>query len=258
MKLNQRIDIILLILFPILALVLSEMFQLNFFFSTFLFFGVPSLYLSFRNPSLIKKTLIFSIIFSIPVIIVFDYPAYVDSSWFVPNSAFRFLRNGIPIEDAVWTFLLVYFAVIFWEYFIDLSKIKDRFSSNMKYLLAFLSFLLISFFTFYFFKPEVLNVPYFYIKMSGVLIIVPIGAVLLRFPKLIRKVLIIGVYFFMLFFLLEYVGLKHNQWYFAGEHYLGTFNFFGNTLPYDEIIFLWALGVPGIICWYEFFADDRK
>jgi len=255
---KKKPDVLLLILFPIIAAILVEIFNLNFFVSTLLFFGVPSVYLSFKKPGLISKTLIFTLIFATVMLIVLDYPVYIDRSWFVPNSAFRFLDNAIPIEDAVWCYLWVYFAIIFWEYFLDFGKAKDRISSNMRYLIIFLSSLLTSFFLLYFIKKDVLYMPYFYLKFGAVLIVLPMAGVLLRFPRLIKKVLIIGLYFFMVSFLHEYVGLRHNHWYFDGTHYLGTTMFQGHLLPYDEIIFWWALGVPSLICWYELFVDNKK
>ena len=255
---KRLVDILLLILFPIVATVLVWIFELNFFASTLLFFGAPSLYLSLKKPGLVKKSFLFALLLGTPMIFIFDYPAYIDQVWFVPNSAFRFLGNSIPIEDVIWTYLWVYFAVIFWEYFLDSGKAKDRFSSNLRYLVIFLSSLLTGFFLLYFFKTDVLYIPYFYLKAGAALVILPVGAVLLKFPRLLRKVLIIGLYFFMVSFLHEYVGLRNYHWYFEGSHYLGTTTLAGHLIPYDEIIFWWALAVPGIICWYELFADNQR
>lgn len=251
-------DALLLILFPIAATILVGAFRLNFLVSTLLFFGVPSVYLSIKKPGLVKKTFIFTLIFATAIIFIFDYPAYIDQTWFVPNSVFRFLGNSISIEDVLWTYLWVYFAIIFWEYFLDFGKAKDRFSKNLRYLIIFLSLLLTGFFLLYFINNDVLYIPYFYLKAGVVLVILPLTIVLLKFPRLIRKVFIIGLYFFVVSLLHEYVGLRNNHWYFGGIHYLGTTIFAGQLIPYDEIIFWWALGVPGIICWYEFFADNQR
>lgn len=253
----NKADVAQLVFFPLAATALSLVFKLNFLFTTILFFGVPSLYLSFRNPKLIKKTLIFAAALTGPMVFILDYPAYLDKSWFVPNSLFRFLNNGIPIEDVVWAFLWVYFAVIFWEYFLDTGKIRDKFSKNLPYLLILLVALITAFFLAYFLKHDLLYEPYFYLKLGFVFIVIPLVGVLTGFPRLIRKISLIAVYFFMVSFLAEAVGLLQNHWYFGGEHYLGMMNFFGHALPFDEMIFWWTLGVPGVVAWYEFFADDK-
>ena len=200
---------------------------------------------------LISKTLI-------DPIFVIDYPAYIDGSWFVPNSVYRILGNSTPIEDLLWAFLWVYFAIMFWEHFLDTSGAHKHFSKNLKYFLILGIVLLFGFFSAYFLKPEILNEPYFYLKFGLVLFALPIAGTLFRFHKLIPKVLAIGIYFFFVSFLAELVGLKGSHWYFNGENFIATFNLLGHKLPLEEIVFWWSLGVPGIICWYELFGDDRK
>src|SRR3989344_3323013 len=135
----HKVDVILIILFPVLATLLTLIFKTNFLISTLLFFGVPSLYLSFRRPGIVLKSLIFTAIFSIPFSILVDYLAGMDKSWFVPSTIFssRFL-GVIPIEDFIWGFLWVFFTVMFYEYFLDRGKEKDHISQNIKYLVVLL------------------------------------------------------------------------------------------------------------------------
>src|SRR3990167_4015079 len=127
----KKIDIFFLILFPIFSAFLVEFLRFNFLVATLLFFGLPSLYLSFKKPKLIKRALFFAGTISIPMTIVLDSPAFFDRTWFVPNSAFRFLRDSVPIEDVVWSFLWLYFAVIFWEYFLDYARPNLKISSQV-------------------------------------------------------------------------------------------------------------------------------
>jgi len=194
----------------------------------------------------------------IPMVFIFDYLAYVDQTWFVPNSAYRFLGGSIPIEDAIWTILWVYYGVMFWEYFLDTEKRRRLFPKSIRNLLLFAGFLFTSFFFLYFFYREQLYIPYFYLILGITFGFIPLGYVLWRYPRLLPKLLIIGVYFFAVSLLTEIVGLRQYHWYFGGTHYLGYFNVFGHKLPYDEILFWWGIGVPAMICWYEFFADDRQ
>jgi len=46
---NKKIDLWLMIFWPIIAALSSILFNLNFLLSSFVFFGIPSIYLSFRN-----------------------------------------------------------------------------------------------------------------------------------------------------------------------------------------------------------------
>src|SRR3989344_735451 len=166
---KHRVDIILLIIFPLIAAFLTFYLRLNYVNATLLFFGVPSVYLSIKNPARIKRSLIFTTLLFVFFSFVIDYPAYIDGSWFVPNSVYRILGNSTPIEDLLWAFLWVYFAIMFWEHFLDTSGAHKHFSKNLKYFLILGIVLLFGFFSAYFLKPEILNEPYFYLKFGLVL-----------------------------------------------------------------------------------------
>lgn len=254
----HKLDIGLILAFPFVATFFSETWHLNYFISTLLFFGIPSIYISLRKPLLIKKTLKFTLIFFAPFTIILDYMAYLDLSWWVPNSAFRFMKNGIPIEDVPWAFLWVYFAVIFWEFFLDHDRNKVKIDAHIRYLITILVSVFVVFISAYWIKPDVLVWNYFYLKLGIVMIIIPLTVVIAKFPWLLRKIMIIGSYFFMLNMLTEFVGLRQYQWEFTGQHYINQFIWMGHRLPLEEIVFYWSLGIPALICWYEFFADDRK
>lgn len=255
---SKRIPILLLLFVTIILVAAIDFLHLSFLTATLLLFGLPSIYLTATNPRLAKKVFLFMLIIVVPMVFIFDYLAYVDQTWFVPNSAYRFLSNSIPIEDVVWAILWVYYGVMFWEYFLDTEKRKRLFPKSIKKLLVFVGSMLTIFFFLYFFYRNFLYAPYFYLGLGILFGITPLLYVLKRYPRLLPKLLILGVYFFAVSFLTEIVGLRQYHWYFGGKHYLGTLTLMGNVLPYDEILFWWAIGAPAMICWYEFFADDRK
>lgn len=253
----QQFDIILILVFPLLAAVLSELWHLSYIASTLLFFGVPSVYISIRRPLLIKKTLIFSAIALIGFIIV-DYLTYLDLTRWVVNSQLRLMKNGLAIEDIPWAFLWVYYAVVFWEYFLDHDRVKVHLDHHFRYLMAIIACLLVLFFAAVWLKPEALTQNFLYLKLGIVLIVIPITAVLAKFPHLIRKILIIAAYFFMVNLLWEFTGLRQYHWAYTGKQFIDSFSWMGFKLPLEQVVFYWILGVPALICWYEFFADDRK
>ena len=250
-------DKVVMIAFPLFATMLSNVFSLTFLQSTLLFFAVPSIYLSLRNPRLIKTTLIFSLVMGITMLIIFDHMAYLDASWYVPGSIWRFLRGSIPIEDGPWAVLLVYYVVISWEYFFCSPKKRYVFHPNIIWFFAFCASLLTIFFIAYVFSPTSLIVPYFYFKLI-IFELIPLYILLVRKPTLIRPLLFLTAYFFIVAALAEYVALPHNQWYFAGKHYIGELQYFGHRLPWDEVLIWWLLAAPGIVAWYESFAADPK
>jgi hypothetical protein len=251
------LDVFVISVLPFIAFLATQLLHLTYIPSMVLFFVIPSIYLSLRKPEIVKKSFIFTAIFFLPLTFICDYLIFVDNGWFVPSNI-RFLRGAIPLEDVIWAFFWVYYAIVFWEYFLDLHKVHEKLSRNMKYLIVFLSILTVGFFSFYFLKPDFLIEPYAYIKLSILFIIIPMILVLSKFHHLWRKILIIGIYFLILSALYDVSAVSQGQWWFTGANYLGTTKILGQIFPWDEIIFWWFLGVPAIIVWYEFFDDDRK
>ncbi len=256
-KTQKKKDIILMILFPMIATAISLIFKTNFLISTLLFFGIPSIYLSYKNKKAIKKTLLFSIIFSIPLGIIIDYFAIKDKSWYVPNTVFSFRLLGIiPLEDLIWGFLLVYAIISFYEYFLD-KKTKEKENKYLKHfamaLFSILIFLIILFFTY----PS-LTIPYFYFWSGLFLVLIPTILFLSFNPKFLPRYIKVSVYFFGLFFLFEITGLQLNQWEFPGENFIGSITLFKYQFPLEEFLFFISLISVAILSYYEFFADDKN
>lgn len=255
----HKIDVILIILFPVAAAVLTLIFKTNFLISTLLFFGVPSLYLCLRKPGIVFKSLIFTTIFSIPLVIVMDYLAIMDKSWIIPSSLFNFRFFGTnSIEGLIWGFLYVFFIIMFYEYFLDFGKKEDRVSKNTKYLIAISLSVLTVFLLFLFVSPGLLHIKYFYLKSGTILILLPLVTFLSFFPKLWTKYVKIGVYFFGLSLLHEVAGLHTNQWTFPGHNFIGFVELFGLKFPFEELLFWMILCAAALLSYYEFFADDKK
>ena len=146
-KILKKIDILLLVLFPIIAVALSLLINASFFVSTLLFFGLPSLWLSYRTPHMIKKVALFSLIICIPLTFLIGYFAILDGSWFFPDSIYRFF-GIITLEELIWAFLHIYFVVIFYEHFFDKGK-QELINTKMKYLVFPLYVLFAAFLVFY-------------------------------------------------------------------------------------------------------------
>jgi len=259
MKLNKKaIDWLVLILIPISTAIIAKVFHTSLLLEVFLFFGLPPTYLFFRNPTIIKKTVIFSLVAWWPLTIVWEYLVYVDNIWFVP-SAYRFFRGSLPLEDIPWGIQFLIYGISVWEYFFNKSRLKGRlFPPRYKYLVAFLYVPLVIFFILYYLSPETLYVPYFFLWLGLIYCVIPPVLFVIFRPKFLKRLVLMSVYFFIPFSLMDYTALTQNQWWFPGQHYIGVVSFFGHTLPLEEIIFFWILCMPALACWYEYFADDQK
>ena len=250
----------ILILWPIAASILSFIFQANMLFSTLLFFGVPSIYLSIRNHRSVKKALLFSAALGLTLSIVTDYVMTKTGSWNFPNSVFPRLFGGyVTVEQTIWILFFLYFVVIFYETFLEKDSNREVASPNLKYLFLITSAIFSVFIFFYLWRPEFLSIDYFYLKSGIVLTVIPLALVLLKFPRLYKKFAIAAAYFFFFSFIYELTGLSLGHWEFTGaRQYLGMMEILGLRFPLEEFFFWISSGAMGILAYYEFFDDDKK
>lgn len=257
-KINRKkADLVFLLLFPIVATLLSLLVKANFLTSTLLFFGLPAVYLSFKTKKSIKKTALASLM-AIPLLTVLDYMAHLDKSWFVPNTVFAFRLFGvIPIEDLILGYLLIYVTILFYEHFLDKGRDHPLNKRVLNLLIPTLVAVLL-FLVLFYINPQALQVSYFYLKVGVLLCLLPSIVFLMVFPKLVSRFFIATAYFFSLTFIFEFTGLKLNQWTFPGENFIGWVELFGQRFPVEEFLFWFVLFTVALLSYYEFFADDRK
>lgn len=253
-------DQIIFLIWPLVAAVISFVIKTNFFFSTILFFLVPSLYLSYKNRGMIKKSLLFSGP-ALIIVIVIDYICEVTGTWFIPYSIFgdhRFLGK-ITFDIMIWFYLYVYFIVMYYEYFLE-HKSKDKlYTPKLKYLYAYFTSILILFLSIFLINHNwFLKIRYFYMIFGIIIGLLPIVVVLFEFPNLLTKFVKTGVYFFFLSMIYEITAVSLNQWSFPGRDFIGHVKVFNTIFPFEELFFWIILGSISILCYYEFFDDDIK
>jgi hypothetical protein len=266
---NKKIDWAVVILMPIFVTIISLWLDLNFVVSTFLFFGMPAIYLVLRNKSILKRTVLFTILFSIPLTFIIEYLIAKDGAWYIVNTFFPFrLFDIVVIEEFLWAFLWVFYIVIFYKYFFDKKTRKSIFTfwrrteglvnKRMIYLsIALFTFLLV-FVTIVIFIPEYVQLNYAYLLIGSVVAFIPLVTFLLVFPNFLSRFFGLAVYFCFHAVLVEYVGLKLGYWIFPATHVLGMVNFFGFSMPIEEFLVYFVFLNAAVIAYYEFFDDDLR
>lgn len=258
---KRRGSVIPLLLWPIVASVISILMNANFFVSTVIFLGIPSVYLSFLNKEHIKKLGIFSILFAIPICLVVDYIMEATGGWYVPQSLFGSFRlfDFVTADLVLWGFLEAYFILMFYETYLD-KKFKPKlYHPNLKYLFILFYLSLSVFVLFYIFNPSILQINYFYLKMGIVMAVFPVLGMLLKFPRFLNRYLNIAAYFFIFNIVYEITAVKLHQWSFPVENQLiGIVDFMGVRFAFEELIFWMILTAMSVVSFYEVFDDDLK
>ncbi len=255
---RKRLDLILLILWPIIASLASIWFNLNFFTSTILFYLLPSLYISWRCPQLIRKTLKVCFVV-LPILLITDWIAVKTGVWYFPTSIFSGRLFGTTVFEVVfWFFLFVYFVIVFYEYFFDSHVKEERPHKGFKYLALITAICFTIFLLLLFTLGTFVQIPYIYFIFGIIFCFIPIPLILFKFPRLLTKFVQVTVYFFLSSFLWEIVALKLNQWTFPGKDFIGWVEIFDVRFPIEELLVWIVLGATSIVAWYEYFDDDCK
>lgn len=252
-----KLDMTLLVIFPVLAALFSLATKPSFLLSIFLFYGFPALWLTIRTPKKAAKAALFSLILATPMWLIFDYMLHISAVWYVPTIFPLKVFNLVPLEDLIFGFFLLYTTVIYYEHFFDKGK-KELLNPHMKSLLILLTLLLISFFTLYLAAPGTLILKYPYIWLGLFLIGLPAITFLVVFPKFLTKFVKTSLYFFGLAFLYELTALQLGWWEFTGTDFIGWIEIFKLRFPVEELLAWFILATSGILAYFEFFDDDKK
>jgi len=224
-----------------------------------LFLGAPSIYLSIKAPKYIPKTAIYSLIASVPAILVVDYIGQKTSQWVIPASISSIRLFGVTqIEQLLWAFFNFYAVVIFYKYFLDNYCSKRLVGKRWLELLYIGILLAVPFALFLVIKPEVLNIPYFYFYFGLVLIGIPAVLELFKHPRLVSKFLKTAAYFYYLSLVFEVTALRLNCcWEFPSKQFIGWIYIAQVRFPLEELLFWIMLFALAILAVYEKFDENE-
>lgn len=252
----KKQDSFLLVLFPVVAISTTTIFQLNYFWAILLFLGLPAFWLSWQERHLIKRVALFSVILNI-LLTILDYVAVQSGSWYVPTTVFPFrLLGSIPLEDLIFGFFLVYTPVIFYEHFFGESVSTNIIGKKMKCLLWPLAGALVGFSVLLVFYPGFLKIKYAY-SWTGVLFFdVPILTGFLIYPRLISKFLKTNLYFITVLTLFEYAVVSLDYCNFPSNNFINWVQIFGHTIPIEELLYV-TISIIAILSYYEIFDGNE-
>lgn len=256
---KEKIDLFVVIIFPIIALILSFLFNANFLLGIVLFLVFPSIYLTLRyKKSTLKKNILFSLIYSIPATFIADYLAVVNRIWNIDKSFYK-IFGIISIEQFLFSFFFVYFVVMFYNHFSNREKNSSEYK-KIKYLFYIVLSILTILFLFIAFNPSFLelNLKYPYLILGILLVLTPILVLFKLTKNAFSKFAISVIYFFFFDLTYEITALKLNHWEFIGTNFLWKISFSNIWFPIEEVVFWMIFLTIQILLMYELFADDGK
>ena|SRR3989344_2419681 len=259
MKKRLLIDLTVVIIIPLLVFLAVFLlgWQINYFTSLLLIFGVPSLYLSLRSGERVGKVALFSLFVSIPLALISELIAFGEKAWSVPKSLFSFRLFGFsPIENYIWMFLVTYLVLIFYEHFYDkyFQKKMSKRINIMNYIMYTATLLILIVFIV---KPFYLIIPYSYIWLGTILLLIPSIIFLIKYSKFFWNFFKVSLFFFYTHLIFELIGVKLSHWTYPGLNYIGMISILGIKFPFEEFFFVFIVGGFAALSYYEFFTNKK-
>ncbi len=260
MKLSRKqFDLLVMVLLALAAGFLADRFYVKGLAAIAIYFLLPSLYLCWREKKNYKKIFAALLIFGIPAVFIFDLIMEINNAWVSDPSRLVFAQKIlglIPVDYAIFYFVWLFSIYVFYEHFLDDEKNRSI-SKYIGYASTPFLIALIVVLSLFALNPRLLAVPYAYLVFGLPAIFLPLFFIIYKKPRLLPKLVKIGVFFAGMTLMIELVSLKTNLWIFPGQ-YFGLVSIFDLVFPLEEFVFWILLSAPAVIAYYEFSVDDGK
>lgn len=215
-----------------------------------------AVYLGIRKKKNWRKIFAGAIVFGSIFGLALEFLANINEVWQEPTIFPSRFFNIVSWESIIFYPIMTIFILVFYEHFFD-KDITKKISYNIWIASIPSTLAVIIMITMHTLVPGLLQIPYTYLTLGIIAIIIPITHCI-KNPKLFSKYSKVAVSMFLLFFTFEVIGVYFGYWYFPGTEYIGKVTAIGQTFPLEEIIF-WMFFYPAtIVSYYETFIDDMK
>jgi len=257
MKFSKKIDLVVISLIVGISTLILVIFDLKPLIGGIPAMIIPSVYLFLREPKNIQKILLGTIIFGGVLGFILDFLAEFNLAWNTARLVFQWKILGVePIDNILGYMLMTLFILTFYEHFLDDEKNK-KISKNLIRALVPLGIITTGIIVIFLVRPEFLQIPYAYLVMGSIAIVLPIGMSLYK-TRFFTKFLKIGIYFFFVWFIAELAAVKTGAWIYVGGEYIGWVYLFGLAFPFEELLFWMMFYAVTTVSYYELFIDDLK
>ena len=254
---QKTFDLIFLVVIDLFAVIVSFAIKANFLTSTFLFLGLPSIYLLLKETAHLKKILLASISSGLLLGFCFDFIAELNKSWsWNGGLVFGKILGVVQIDVMIWFFLWVLHIFLFYEHFVDKRKMRANFSPLGIKVFGVSILTVILLIIVYKLHPNILYFSKAYLVLCAVISIIFILIAHTK-PKLVWHTFPIVIYFAFVYITHEVTALWLRQWSFPGD-YVGMVHILGVSFPTEELIFWIILSSLMGAVFYELNFDNRE
>ncbi len=222
------------------------------------FYFVPTCYLFLRKQKPLRELFAGALLLGIGFAFPFDVIQTASGGWLTPVDQLVFpyqLFGFLPVDEVIWFVIQTLFVLTFYVHFFEPQK-ADRVGKRFAYffLATMSAVILVSALATA--GRDNVELPYPYLVAGSPMVLV-VGYVLWRYPRLISKFVKTGAFFLVLFFVYELVALYLGQWEFHGQ-YIGWIQLGDVRFPLEEFLYWMFVYTLFDLSIYEGAIDDRR
>lgn len=255
---NDQLDFAVVSGLLVLAYVLPLYFSGNLLTSILMYLAVPAAYLCWRRRKNYKKIILASATLGLLFGMGYDIVAEFYGAWATnyDNTILDILVIGrTPLGDFIWAFLIPFSIFVFYEHFLDDEKVKSI-SHHWKCAVIAGALVFLTPVIYFILHPNTKTFPFAYLIL-GIISILPLVGLFFKRRRFVRKILLVGAFYFAVNLVFEISALALQQGDYPGQ-YVGWMTFAGARFPLEEL-FLWIIPSAAVFVFcYEMLFDDGK
>ncbi|NVK53739.1 MAG: hypothetical protein HWD85_12455 [Flavobacteriaceae bacterium] len=255
---KKKIDVLVLFIFIILTNVFFYFIDdvlITIPLGSFLFLGPPLLYLSLREKKDWIKILATVLVIGFVVGLPFTFLGELTYAWTIYAENWR-LFNVFYFPVVIgWMLMTALTIAVYQHFYIGFNNKVRGISNRFKPIVICLLIISTLIIVLCIYWPNIFTKKYSYL-IFGSINFIPVAYYIIKRPKFIISLLPLGLYFFMIYFSMEYIGLTSGLWAFNGS-YIGEVYLFGVNFPIEEFVYWMLLFAISTICCYKAFISVK-
>jgi hypothetical protein len=209
-------------------------------------------------PRAVVRSLLFALVLSAGIVIVFDIMAHVSGAWFVPTVFGNRIFGVAPWEDVLLLIFLITPMLLSYERFGQHRRTYPIVPGRWLRFMVFAGMLMLIATALWLLYPSSLIISRAYLKSGLLAIALPVAYELIRHRSLRGKFIRTSLYWIYVLLLYEMLAVGLGWWSFPAHDFVGWVHVGTIAFPLEEFVF-WIVGITaGILSYYEFFVDDNQ
>jgi len=183
----------------------------------------------------------------------FEFIQEFNRAYSVESRILPRLFGVVPLDNILGHFMMSLLIFTFYEHFIN-PKTSNKISRYVWLPIVMASAASVIAVMLYYLNPNLIKLSYSYLIFGCIAVIPPI-VLAYKNPRYAREFSLMIPYFFILFFVIEIIAVRHSWWIYPGDQYVGWVQLGDLRYPFEELLFWMLFYAATLVSYYKIFVD---